>query len=598
MKRLLPLIALLLILATGRTHAQASMGIDLKSVFVSTDTSHLHVNDSLILSFTVKNTGKDSFTGGYVNVGLRILNSKYPAGYNPPTIAFQRPVGSVFRAGSITSFFISMQLADSLFKSGINELQFYAYGYGTSSAPASDSFVMNLHLSPALAHPVAIDKSSLNFSSDTSALKQNGTVNFTLNLHSFYPNLFYYGASAHVMVLNSGGPSIFSKTFGSVSAYMGYDSVAKMSVSLPLPDTAFKLGNNVVVVWPESNITNFQPDTIRFNLTVLNPVPLKIDPNSISFGHDTASLFDKDSFSMAYKVLNQSGKSFNSLALNTHLRVINSNGTHDTANIGSGFSGGLPYLQSAPLSFSIPLSDPIFSLGSNVVVIWPESNTTMNPDTLRLKLTVLNSGIALVIDSNSISFDKDTSGLGQSDSVTLYYNVRNHYGKKLSLLLNTGAKVINSAGQSPYTSPVTSPISVTLPFESSVKLSFTVVFSDSIFHPGNNVIVVWPESSTALKPDTARINFYIQNTGIKNSLQTLTGVRLYPNPSSGSIHFMAETGQPRLQYYRVTDLSGRVVEAGFISNNFIDISSLKSGAYLIHLQNTKNEEGTFVFVKD
>jgi hypothetical protein len=409
-----------------------------------------------------------------------------------------------------------------------------------------------------------------------------------------------YFANARIHLLTFSKDTLLTNlSFGTVGRYVNYGDTFTLNVKIPLYDTIFGLGGNEILIYPESNIPSFLPDTFRLFMHVQSrdPAPLKIQPGSVTFDRDTSKLFINDSIGISYNVENLYGIDLDSVQFKTHIKIINSKGTYTLAKaLDSVLVSKLFYLASANLSFKIPLLDTIFTLGNNVVVIWPESNTFFRPDTFKIKLTVLNPGISLPIVPNSLLFDKDTTQLRLRDTVILSYLVRNRYGKRIPITLSTRVTILDSSGNNAYTSPLASPLTVSLPFDSAVRLTFPIVLTDSIFHLGNNVVVIWPESNTALKSDSIMTHLRLALSAIQNPSEKLMGVRLYPMPVTSSLNILMEQGQ-QLKGYAIIDENGRQVSTGIPVANAIDVQSLKPGAYIIRLKSTKEAQSNILFIK-
>jgi len=70
-------------------------------------------------------------------------------------------------------------------------------------------------------------------------------------------------------------------------------------------------------------------------------------------------------------------------------------------------------------------------------------------------------------------------------------------------------------------------------------------------------------------------------------------VLIYPNPANNTLHFR---GLSELNKISIFDLTGKLCLVKQISNNQLDISSLKHGLYIIQIETSKGIE-TNKFVK-
>jgi hypothetical protein len=719
MKKLL--LALILTISTISTaHAQVFLGIDTSTVVFLTDTTRLHIGDSLKLRFLIVNTGKDSFTGGSIATKFLISNSKYPAfGYQYKSVS----VPKTFTSGMTAIYSIGIDVSDTLFATGVNILKIYTFTPGSTSTP-SDTIVLRLNIAPRLEYPVGIDAQSLVLLNDTNNIKLGDSLKIKFNVINRMANeIQFFKVSARVRVVNSKVDTLLPAKFNTVGYifFRAGDSI-KLSFKVPINDSIFHLGNNVVIIWPESNSIK-KPDTVRLSFTVLNPSqqPFSIDTGSLSFSTDTSRLFPGDSFDITYKIRNNFGKA-TPVAFNSVIRVSNDSGTYTFHNrAGINYSNILPFDSSARISFKFYLPDTIFNLGNNVVIIWPESNTTYVPDTIKLQFTVLNPDPNFVsIVPGSLTFSRDTSEIFADDTIQVSYELINRYGKAITSDVTTALRVgndlsahlyenssgVNYSGVLPFNSsvkitfplilrdtifelgsnfvtilpagikalmndtisfsltvlnPSLSPLQVNLsslspdttslylndtllityslnnlygkplplktssrvmvsninhpafiyqiafgpgfsgvlPFRQQTNISFSLPLSDSVFQKGNNVVIIWPESNTSFIPDTIRINLsllYLSINGKNNP--GLVRVSFYPNPASDFIYFRSAGSALHPDGYCVTDLSGKVIMQGAVSDPYIDISHLQTGVYLLKVTYHNGTAGVAKVIKD
>jgi hypothetical protein len=73
-------------------------------------------------------------------------------------------------------------------------------------------------------------------------------------------------------------------------------------------------------------------------------------------------------------------------------------------------------------------------------------------------------------------------------------------------------------------------------------------------------------------------------------------LKIYPNPTQD--YLIIELDKGRIQYLKITDMSGRVVlQQSKVINNQIDISHLALGTYILTLEDEKENVGSFQILK-
>lgn len=99
------------------------------------------------------------------------------------------------------------------------------------------------------------------------------------------------------------------------------------------------------------------------------------------------------------------------------------------------------------------------------------------------------------------------------------------------------------------------------------------------FNPNNTAIYCKTATSATPAYKAMPTSVYDRN------LQNITSFRLYPNPSSDKMY--VSVGDKIAEEYTITDMAGRQVGGGSIgsSSGQIDIHSLPSGIYLLHIEN-------------
>lgn len=71
---------------------------------------------------------------------------------------------------------------------------------------------------------------------------------------------------------------------------------------------------------------------------------------------------------------------------------------------------------------------------------------------------------------------------------------------------------------------------------------------------------------------------------------------VYPNPANNVLNILPKNGNA-INYFSISDLNGRTVASGNLTNNSIDVSSLSQGVYLVTIE-TEEGKGTSKFVKN
>ena len=89
--------------------------------------------------------------------------------------------------------------------------------------------------------------------------------------------------------------------------------------------------------------------------------------------------------------------------------------------------------------------------------------------------------------------------------------------------------------------------------------------------------------------------------GLFNNVIEFT-TKVYPNPNKGVFYISIDGGFTDLDVisYNITDLAGQFIGEGTMKENpfKIDISSLSSGVYLIHLYSNYGKNKTFKIIKE
>lgn len=126
------------------------------------------------------------------------------------------------------------------------------------------------------------------------------------------------------------------------------------------------------------------------------------------------------------------------------------------------------------------------------------------------------------------------------------------------------------------------------------------LFDGSVFRPGNNVVVVWPQSSQPLIVDTAAFTtFFINNQaqGI-DDLTGIPGLSIYPNPA----YDLAQIISPeiRLESVRIYSSKGQLIkqeDAGSVLSMRLEIQDLPAGLYLLEIIGSGSHRASFRLMK-
>lgn len=137
---------------------------------------------------------------------------------------------------------------------------------------------------------------------------------------------------------------------------------------------------------------------------------------------------------------------------------------------------------------------------------------------------------------------------------------------------------------------VTDTVEMRIPF---AKIQYSIQFPDTLgiaflVTNNNNMFKYWPSTADKDNPGTwATLYFPGISIGVGDEIKN-TDISVYPNPATDRL-FIRTAYANILQRYTITDLSGRVVDAGNINagqNAGIDIAALQKGIYMVDVQTT------------
>jgi len=99
--------------------------------------------------------------------------------------------------------------------------------------------------------------------------------------------------------------------------------------------------------------------------------------------------------------------------------------------------------------------------------------------------------------------------------------------------------------------------------------------------------------------NTACVQLFIDNSiSIFDTCISAAALDIYPNPTSGIIRIELNHFNSRLSKIILTDLNGKHIIVKESENlDYKDISNVKSGMYLLLIQDTKGEQAIFKILK-
>lgn len=216
---------------------------------------------------------------------------------------------------------------------------------------------------------------------------------------------------------------------------------------------------------------------------------------------------------------------------------------------------------------------------------------------IRLFLMML---FALVFRANSASaqnsFAFTPNGLsGWSDTVYAWDSILvagylKNYDSLITFMdsLEIHGYVDTGSALVPFSIPMQMPQLWSLPPLDSSWLIFPVVFtpgsSGGEFHVGNNVVVVWPFTTTGTfeAMDSVVLNvFLIDTLNSAGHDYPPAEVRIYPVPANGPLYINSYHPQYRVETIVIRDATGREVYRGRSGSGPIDTEGWASGLFTI-----------------
>ena len=131
---------------------------------------------------------------------------------------------------------------------------------------------------------------------------------------------------------------------------------------------------------------------------------------------------------------------------------------------------------------------------------------------------------------------------------------------------------------------------ITLPQYGDTTLIDTFTFESSSFDGGDNIVVVWPASTTSITPDTlhTHVNFSSISVEEYDPRQLFT---LFPNPASRFLN-LRYTDPEKVEQVRVSDILGKDLLAFGQAVSTVDIRPLASGIYFIEVRHKNGLRAT------
>jgi hypothetical protein len=106
---------------------------------------------------------------------------------------------------------------------------------------------------------------------------------------------------------------------------------------------------------------------------------------------------------------------------------------------------------------------------------------------------------------------------------------------------------------------------------------------------GDNIIVIWPraEDPGVQAPDTVTHNIHIKNLVPQASpdpRELARRIRVYPNPVGQRLNLDYQRDVHKLEYVRVSNLSGQVITRSNSAVEAIDFGTLPAGLYMLEVR--------------
>ena len=139
---------------------------------------------------------------------------------------------------------------------------------------------------------------------------------------------------------------------------------------------------------------------------------------------------------------------------------------------------------------------------------------------------------------------------------------------------------------------------VSLAASDSVVIPLTALYTiDTVssYHPGINVIVIWPVAQSAKTIDSLIFNVYIIGPNGINEIDLKQLIKVFPNPASD--HFTIEnTAKIDIEEVRIYDAVGRLINC-IKGQSVINTEDWPVGEYLMELQLSNKQRHSIRIIK-
>ena len=126
--------------------------------------------------------------------------------------------------------------------------------------------------------------------------------------------------------------------------------------------------------------------------------------------------------------------------------------------------------------------------------------------------------------------------------------------------------------------------------EGANEIGFAVV-SSLVLRPSDNKLLIGTHGNGMFETT-------VEGTLSTNSFTQLNKVNLYPNPTQFELNLQGNSiNSANKISYRISDLTGKTIQKGLVSNRKIDVEALQTGVYLIDL-NIDGKRETSKFIKN
>jgi Secretion system C-terminal sorting domain len=114
---------------------------------------------------------------------------------------------------------------------------------------------------------------------------------------------------------------------------------------------------------------------------------------------------------------------------------------------------------------------------------------------------------------------------------------------------------------------------------------------------GDNIIVIWPkaENPNVQNPDSAFLDVYIKvlPTSTNDPIELQNRIAVYPNPVGENLYLDYQRDAHKLEYVRVVNLAGQVMQQQEAAVSRLDFSGLPAGLYMLEVRYRDGVWGSF-----